>query len=113
MTVATLVLVSLANRLGVPYPILLVLGGIGLGYAPGVPALQMPPSVVLLIFLPELLYCVNRDWFAKVAQPGRPKTHCQARHFCSKPTFQVPYATAICVGLIYLSTILIAFCIFD
>lgn len=56
ITVATLTLVSLANRLGVPYPILLVLGGIVLGYVPGVPALQMPPSVVLLVVLPGLLY---------------------------------------------------------
>lgn len=56
IAVTVLVLVSIANRIGVPYPILLVLGGIGLGYVPGVPALQMPPAVVLLVFLPPLLY---------------------------------------------------------
>jgi CPA1 family monovalent cation:H+ antiporter len=56
IVVAVLVFVSLANRINVPYPILLVLGGIGLGYVPGLPALAMPPGVVLLIFLPPLLY---------------------------------------------------------
>src|SRR5579871_6483864 len=56
IALAVLVLVSIANRIGVPYPILLVLGGIGLGYVPGVPALQMPPDIVLLVFLPPLLY---------------------------------------------------------
>src|SRR5579862_4813473 len=56
IVIAVLVLVTIANRIGVPYPILLVIGGIGLGYFPGVPALEMPPSVVLLVFLPGLLY---------------------------------------------------------
>ena len=56
IALAVLVLVSIANRIGVPYPILLVLGGIGLGYVRGVPALQMPAGIVLLVFLPPLLY---------------------------------------------------------
>jgi Na+/H+ antiporter len=54
--VAILVLVSLANRIGVAYPIVLVLGGIALGYVPGIPPLAMPPALVLTIFLPPLLY---------------------------------------------------------
>src|ERR1700730_8918907 len=54
--VAILVLVSVANRIGVAYPILLVLGGIALGFVPGLPPLAMPPELVLTIFLPPLLY---------------------------------------------------------
>jgi CPA1 family monovalent cation:H+ antiporter len=53
---AILVLVSVANRIGVAYPILLVLGGIALGFVPGLPPLAMPPELVLTIFLPPLLY---------------------------------------------------------
>jgi Na+/H+ antiporter len=53
---AILLLVSLANSLRIPYPIALVLGGMALGYIPGVPPLQMPPSLVLVVFLPPLLY---------------------------------------------------------
>jgi len=46
----------LAYRTGIPYPILLVAGGCGLGYVPGVPDVQLNPEVVLLAFLPPLLY---------------------------------------------------------
>jgi monovalent cation/hydrogen antiporter len=47
---------ALANRLEVPYPILLVLGGLALGLVPGVPDLRLDPNLVLLVFLPPLLY---------------------------------------------------------
>ncbi len=50
------VLMLLAEPLRIPYPILLVLGGLGLGFAPGVPALTLPPDVVLVGILPPLLY---------------------------------------------------------
>jgi monovalent cation/hydrogen antiporter len=46
----------LARPLGVPYPILLVLGGLVLGFVPGVPAVELPPELVLVLFLPPLLY---------------------------------------------------------
>lgn len=47
---------ALANWLGVPYPIPLVLGGLLLGLAPGLPDVQLDPDLVLLVFLPPLLY---------------------------------------------------------
>ena len=47
---------ALANRLDVPYPILLVLGGLALGLIPGIPNVQLDPNLVLLVFLPPLLY---------------------------------------------------------
>jgi CPA1 family monovalent cation:H+ antiporter len=57
MVLATvLVLIVVADRLSVPYPILLVLGGLGIGFAPGVPDFRLNPDVVLLIVLPPLLY---------------------------------------------------------
>jgi monovalent cation/hydrogen antiporter len=46
----------LAVVVGVPYPILLVLGGLLLGFVPGVPAVELPPDLVLVLFLPPLLY---------------------------------------------------------
>jgi monovalent cation/hydrogen antiporter len=49
-------LVMLSNRLGVPYPVFLVLGGLALGLVPIVPEIGLPPDLVLLIFLPPLLY---------------------------------------------------------
>jgi CPA1 family monovalent cation:H+ antiporter len=46
----------LAGTIRVPYPILLVLGGLVLGFLPGVPPAEFPPDLVLVLFLPPLLY---------------------------------------------------------
>jgi CPA1 family monovalent cation:H+ antiporter len=57
MVLATvLALIVVADRVSVPYPVLLVLGGLGIGFAPGVPDFRLNPDVVLLIVLPPLLY---------------------------------------------------------
>jgi monovalent cation/hydrogen antiporter len=53
---AVTALTVLAPTLGVPYPILLVLGGLALGFIPGVPTITLPPEVVLVGVLPPLLY---------------------------------------------------------
>ena len=49
-------LAILAGKLGVPYPITLVGGGAVIGFIPGIPDVQLDPDLVLLIFLPPLLY---------------------------------------------------------
>jgi monovalent cation/hydrogen antiporter len=49
-------LAVLARLIGVPYPITLVVGGSGIGFIPGVPSVELEPELVLLIFLPPLLY---------------------------------------------------------
>jgi Na+/H+ antiporter len=49
-------LLILARTIGVPYPILLVLGGLVLGFVPGLPTIQLAPELVLVVFLPPLLY---------------------------------------------------------
>jgi len=46
----------LAGHLSVPYPIVLVVGGAVLGFVPGLPEVHLEPEVVLLVFLPPLLY---------------------------------------------------------
>jgi monovalent cation/hydrogen antiporter len=56
LLVAAAALLVLADPLRIPYPILLVLGGLLLGFAPGVPTITMPPEVVLIGILPPLLY---------------------------------------------------------
>ena len=45
-----------AERTNIPYPILLVVGGLGLGFIPGIPEIQLPPDLVLVAVLPPLLY---------------------------------------------------------
>jgi CPA1 family monovalent cation:H+ antiporter len=52
----TIPLVALARRVDVSYPIVLVVAGLFLGFVPGLPAVQLDPDVVLLMFLPPLLY---------------------------------------------------------
>ena len=56
LMVAVAGLSILARPLGVPYPILLVLGGLLLGFVPGLPVVRLPPELVLVLFLPPLLY---------------------------------------------------------
>ena len=53
---AVAALATLADRIKVPYPILLVLGGLVLGFVPGLPTVELEPEVVFLLFLPPLLY---------------------------------------------------------
>ena len=52
----TAALAVLANLINVPYPITLVLGGVAIGLMPGMPSVELDPDIVLLIFLPPLLY---------------------------------------------------------
>ena len=54
--VAIAVLFEIARRIGVPYPTLFVLGGLGLAFVPGLPHIQLEPDLVLLVFLPPLLF---------------------------------------------------------
>src|SRR5205807_2047753 len=49
-------LLAAAPLLRVPYPILLVLGVLVLGFTPGIPHLTLDPRVVLVGILPPLLY---------------------------------------------------------
>jgi Na+/H+ antiporter len=56
LLVAVPALSVLARVLGIPYPIVLVLGALPLGFIPGVPEVELDPDLVLVIFLPPLLY---------------------------------------------------------
>lgn len=53
---AMLGLTALARRLLVPYPILLVLGGLALAFVPGVPEVALDPTLVFVVFLPPILW---------------------------------------------------------
>lgn len=50
------VLVTLARRLELPYPVLLVVGGLALSFMPHLPRVHMAPEIVFILFLPPLLY---------------------------------------------------------
>ena len=46
----------LARKLAVPYPIVLVVGGLLLSFIPGIPKVALSPNVVFFVILPPLLY---------------------------------------------------------
>lgn len=52
---AAAALVRLADLVSIPYPIVLVLAGLGIGFLPGGPEIELEPEVIFLIFLPPLL----------------------------------------------------------
>ena len=56
LLVAVAALSVIAQFVRIPYPILMVLGGLGLGLIPGAPEVTLNPDVVLVVFLPPLLY---------------------------------------------------------
>jgi monovalent cation/hydrogen antiporter len=56
LLVAVALLAGFALRHDVPYPIVLVLGGLALGFVPWLPTPELDPDVVFFAFLPPLLY---------------------------------------------------------
>src|SRR3954469_10244061 len=48
-------LVRVADHVRIPYPIVLVVAGVGLAFVPGLQDVDMDPHVVLLVFIPPLL----------------------------------------------------------
>lgn len=56
LLLAAVLLVNIAQKLRVPYPIALVLGGTAIGFIPGIPTIDFDPNIVLVIVLPPILY---------------------------------------------------------
>lgn len=57
-------LAAAAQRLRVPYPIVLLLGGLTLSFLPWVPKVSIDPSFIFLVVLPPLLFAtsISVDW---------------------------------------------------
>ena len=49
-------LVVIAKKLEVPYPVMLVLGGLAVSFIPRLPEVKLDPNLVFYFFLPALLY---------------------------------------------------------
>jgi len=58
------VLAVVAERVRLPFPILLVFAGLGIAFWPGLPKVRLDPELVFLIFLPPLLFSAawNFPW---------------------------------------------------
>jgi len=56
LIVAILLLIMLANKIKVAYPVLLVLAGLAISFIPFIPVLHIESELIFIIFLPPLLY---------------------------------------------------------
>jgi len=56
LLLCAVIVVSVAQKLRIPYPIALVLGGAAIGFIPGMPDINFNPNVLLVIVLPPILY---------------------------------------------------------
>ncbi|MCE9563573.1 MAG: Na+/H+ antiporter [Planctomycetes bacterium] len=90
LMVAAVAIGVFARFLGVPYPILLTIGGLVLGLQPWTPHVTLDPQVVFLLFLPPLLYggAFRTEW---------PEFRGQLRPI-----------TLLAVGLVLFTTVLVA-----
>lgn len=54
----------LARKLGTPYPIIMVIGGLLLSFLPVIPNINLDPDLIFLVVLPPLLYSSawNTSW---------------------------------------------------
>ena len=56
LIIAIVLLIMIANKIKVAYPVLLVLAGLVIGFIPGIPTVHIDPGLIFIIFLPPLLY---------------------------------------------------------
>ncbi|MDB5129335.1 MAG: Na+/H+ antiporter [Mucilaginibacter sp.] len=47
---------AIADKVKLPYPVLLIVAGIAVGFIPSIPHIEINPEIIFLIFLPPLLY---------------------------------------------------------
>ena len=66
-------LAQLTDKIRIPYPVLLVITGMAIGFIPHLPVIVLDPDTVFLVFLPPVLYAAawNTSWFEFKAA-GRP-----------------------------------------
>ena len=64
LVIVIVLLIMLAKKIKVAYPVLLVLAGLGISFIPGIPIVEIEPELIFFIFLPPLLYeaAWNSSW---------------------------------------------------
>ena len=87
---AAALLAQLARVLGVPYPVFLVLGGLLIGFVPGLPTVEISPEIIFLVFLPPLL-----NYAAFFSSPRDLRRHLGS-------------LLALAIGLVLFTTVVIA-----
>ena len=92
LVVTILLLIMLANKIRIAYPILLVIGGLLISFAPGIPHLHIESELIFIIFLPPLLY--DAAWQISWKELWR------WRRVISSFAFPIVFFTALAVALV-------------
>ncbi|WP_212004926.1 Na+/H+ antiporter [Chitinophaga sp. HK235] len=87
-----ILLIMLANRIKVAYPVLLVGAGLLISFIPGIPVMRINPSLIFIIFLPPLLY--EAAWAISWKELWR------WRRIISSFAFVVVFLTALSVAFV-------------
>ncbi len=70
---AIAIIAAIGRRAGLPDPIVFALGGLTLALVPGIPRIALAPSLVLVVFLPPLIFAAAQDTsWAELRQDARP-----------------------------------------
>src|SRR3990167_11481833 len=51
---------AISEKINVPYPLVLVVAGLIVGFIPGIPNWHPPSNIVLMLFLPPILFAAAR-----------------------------------------------------
>ncbi|PZF74835.1 Na+/H+ antiporter [Taibaiella soli] len=92
LVLAIVLLIMVANKIRVAYPVLLVVAGLAISFIPGIPELHIDPELVFVIFLPPLLY--DAAWAISWKELWR------WRRIISSFAFVVVFLTAMSVAFV-------------
>lgn len=92
MVLSIVLLIMLANKIKVAYPVLLVVAGLLAGFIPGIPVIHIDPELIFVIFLPPLLY--EAAWMTSWKELWR------WRRIVTSFAFVVVFFTALSVAII-------------
>lgn len=92
LVLAIVLLIMLANKLKVAYPVLLVVAGLLISFIPHIPVIRINPELIFLIFLPPLLY--EASWTVSWKEMWR------WRRIITSFAFVVVFLTAMSVAFV-------------
>ncbi|RZM29833.1 MAG: Na+/H+ antiporter [Pedobacter sp.] len=92
IVIVILLLVTLAQKIKIAYPVMLVVGGLLISFLPGLPLIKINPELIFIVFLPPLLY--DAAWEASWKDLWR------WRRVITSFAFLVVLATSLVVALV-------------
>lgn len=55
LIIIIVLLIMLANKIRVAYPVLLVIAGVAISFIPNIPVVKIDPELIFIIFLPPFI----------------------------------------------------------